>query len=157
LPGRGEERYGTDFVTTWGGVANTARIGASLGARVQLVGLVTQFPPSSWPARCHTPGSSSPGAWLHDAADAGIPVIADHGFEEGYEPGLLDAVSGCTCYTPNAAEGVDRVYVHRRNVNLLAGTRIHADDPVTTTGDDNHWGGGYCRLASARNCRTTHT
>ena len=29
LPGLGEERYGTDFVTTWGGVANTARIGAS--------------------------------------------------------------------------------------------------------------------------------
>ena len=45
-------------------------------------------------------------AWLHDAADAGIPVIADHGFEEGYEPGLLDAVSGCTCYTPNAAEAM---------------------------------------------------
>ena len=37
LPGLGEERYGTDFVTTWGGVANTARIGASLGARVQLL------------------------------------------------------------------------------------------------------------------------
>ena len=30
LPGLGEERYGTDFVTTWGGVANTARIGACL-------------------------------------------------------------------------------------------------------------------------------
>lgn len=37
LPGLGEERYGTDFVTIWGGVANTARIAASLGARVQLL------------------------------------------------------------------------------------------------------------------------
>ena len=37
LPRLGEERYGTDFVATWGGVANTARIAASLGAQVQLL------------------------------------------------------------------------------------------------------------------------
>ena len=37
LPRLGEERYGTDFVATWGGVANTARIAASLGAQVELL------------------------------------------------------------------------------------------------------------------------
>lgn len=161
LPGLDEERYGTDFVTTWGGVANTARIGASLGARVQLLTGLGDDPNSEMCRReltewgiDLTPSPINPGwtlpvtmsqacgteramttvetalpaplpapnldgvdvivthvsvpadAWLHDAADAGIPVIADHGFEEGYEPGLLDAVSGCTCYTPNAAEAM---------------------------------------------------
>lgn len=179
LPGLGEERYGTDFVTTWGGVANTARIGASLGARVQLLTGLGDDPNSEMCCReltewgiDLTPSPINPGwtlpvtmsqacgteramttvetalpaplpapnldgvdvivthvsvpadAWLHDAADAGIPVIADHGFEEGYEPGLLDAVSGCTCYTPNAAEamhltGVDDPVRAARALSLI--------------------------------------
>ena len=161
LPKLGEERYGTDFVATWGGVANTARIAASLGARVQLLTGLGDDPNSEMCRReladwgiDLTPSPINHGwalpvtmsqargteramttvetvlpdplpepdldgidavvthvsvpadTWLHEAADAGIPVIADHGFEEGYDPGLLDAVSGCTCYTPNAAEAM---------------------------------------------------
>ncbi|MSS44746.1 carbohydrate kinase family protein [Cutibacterium sp. WCA-380-WT-3A] len=161
LPALGEERYGTDVVATWGGIANTARIAASLGARVQLLTGLGEDPNSQacrreltdWgidlaPTPIH-PGWALPvtmsqacgteramttvetplptpfpapnldgidaivshisvpaEAWLHDAAHAGIPVIVDHGFEEGCESGLLDAVSGCTCYTPNAAEAM---------------------------------------------------
>ncbi|MEA5648804.1 MAG: carbohydrate kinase family protein [Cutibacterium granulosum] len=170
LPGLGEERHGTDFVPTWGGVANTARIAASLGARVRLL---TGLGDDSNSALCRreltdwgidlgpspvTAGWALPvtmsqacgteramttvetplpvpfptpdltgtdvvvthvpvpaPSWLHEAAAAGIPVIADHGFEERPEPGLLEVVSGCTCYTPNAAEAMQ-----------LTGT----DDPV---------------------------
>ena len=151
LPALGEERYGTDFVATWGGIANTARIAASLGARVQLLtGLgddlnsqmcrrelidwgidLAQSPinpgwalPVTMSQACGTeramttvetalpvpfPAPSLDGVdavvthvsipadvWLYEAADAGIPVIADHGFEEGQESGVLEAVSGCT-------------------------------------------------------------
>lgn len=217
LPALGEERYGTDFVATWGGIANTARIAASLGARVQLLtGLgddlnsqvcrrelidwgidLAPSPinpgwalPVTMSQACGTeramttvetalpvpfPAPSLDGvdavvthvsipadAWLYEAADAGIPVIADHGFEEGQESGVLEAVSGCTCYTPNAAEAMrltgtdDPVWAARAlaehvpvvivtcggdgivGVDSRTGEEVHvpavAIDPVNTTG-----------------------
>lgn len=158
LPELGQELRARTFVPTWGGVANVARIAASLGCPCRLcspmgrdatsraargeladwgvdvsaspilddwdlpvtislaVGteramatVETPAPPLDRPdldgvdviaTHLHLPAPQ----WLLDAADKGITVIADHGFEETPRPDLLDALSRCTVFTPNAAE-----------------------------------------------------